>query len=205
MKRYTLKICVVSLLGLTLLACERDHRKPAFMFFPEMVESVPYDSFAPNANHKDGKTLQRPVKGTVPRGFLPYPFPEDRERAAKELKNILPNTKAVVARGQHYYEAFCLPCHGVMGKGDGPLIPKYPNPPSFTAKSMRHMPEGEIYHVITMGSGQMAPYATQIDPEDRWAIVRYVQVLQKAGRPTGQPEAQEEVKASPQEVIEGGL
>lgn len=167
--------CTVFLL---IAGCRRDHRKRGYEFLPDMVHPVPYESFSPNPNTADGKTLQRPVAGTIPRGFLPYPFPKDREKAGRYLHNPLPQTKDVLARGKHMYETFCLVCHGVSGKGDGPLIPKFPNPPSLTSKSVRSLPEGEIYHVITMGSGQMKAYASQIEASDRWKLVSYVRVLQ---------------------------
>ena len=35
-----------------------------FTYMPDMAQSVPYDSFAPNPVTRDGKTLQAPVPGT---------------------------------------------------------------------------------------------------------------------------------------------
>jgi mono/diheme cytochrome c family protein len=168
-------VCVPFFMG-----CERDPKKPAYQFLPEMHESVPFESFEPNDNTKDGKTLQQPVVGTIARGYLPYPYPDDRERAARELKNPLEESERVMKRGKALYENFCLVCHGVAGKGDGPLIPKFPNPPSLTSKRLKKMSDGELYHVITMGSGQMPSHASQIDPKERWKIVYYVKELQGA-------------------------
>lgn len=162
-----------------LASCEMDHRKPGYEFLPDMSQAIPYESFSPNPNTRDGKTLQPPVAGTIPMGFEPYPYPDDRKRAAKEWINpIKSRDQKVLMRGQQVYETFCLLCHGVMGKGDGPLIPKFPNPPSFTSKRTRALTDGEIYHVITMGSQQMASYASQIKPEDRWKVIHYIRVLQ---------------------------
>jgi mono/diheme cytochrome c family protein len=33
---------------------------------------------------------------------------------------------------------------------------------------------GRIFHVITLGSGKMPSYATQLKPDERWKIVTYV-------------------------------
>jgi mono/diheme cytochrome c family protein len=44
--------------------------------------------------------------------------------------------------------------------------------------------DGRIYHTMTMGQGLMPSYASQVLPEQRWAIVHYVRALQKAARPT---------------------
>ncbi|HEX9372565.1 MAG TPA: cytochrome c, partial [Roseiflexaceae bacterium] len=67
---------------------------------------------------------------------------------------------------------------------------------------VRGMAPGQIFHVITRGSGRMPSYAVQIRPEQRWKIVHYVMTLrgpqepeqtarqpveQPGGQPAGQP------------------
>jgi mono/diheme cytochrome c family protein len=151
---------------------------------PDMAHSVPYDSFAPNPNTRDGKTLQAPVAGTVPRGFLPLHYrasPADAERAGRELHD--PGLNEDAARGRLLYATFCLVCHGAQGRGDGPLVPRIPNPPSYTSERVRGLPAGRIYHVITYGSGRMPSYAAQVPPGDRWPIVREVQRLARSTEP----------------------
>jgi mono/diheme cytochrome c family protein len=169
--------------ALCALACDR-RRQPGLEYMPDMAHSVPYDSFAPNPNTRDGKTLQRPVAGTVPRGFLPLhysPSPEDAERAGRELRD--PGLGLDAARGRLLYTTFCLVCHGEQGRGDGPLVPRIPNPPSYTSERVRGLPEGQIYHVITYGSGRMPSYAAQVPPADRWLIVREVRRLAHSAEP----------------------
>src|SRR6516225_10321077 len=59
-------------------------------FFPNMVESVPYQAYSANPNFPDGKTLQAPEPGTIARGLLPFHYratPEDAVRAGAELSN----------------------------------------------------------------------------------------------------------------------
>jgi hypothetical protein len=41
------------------------------------------------------------------------------------------------------------------------------------------MTEGHIFHVITYGKNLMWPHGSQISPEDRWKIAKYVKALQK--------------------------
>lgn len=167
--------------ALASFACERNPKKPGFEFMPDMARSVPYDAYAPNPLTSDGKTLQLPPEGSIPRGFEPFHYgatPEEAARAGLELTNPVPATSENLARGKKLYERFCLECHGTQGKGDGPLIPKFPNPPSFTSKAVCEYPEGRLYHVISRGAGMMASYASQIAPEDRWKIVHYVRTLQ---------------------------
>jgi len=166
------------------LACGRPPESPGYEFMPNMARSVPFDAFSPNPATRDGLTLQAPVPGTVARGHLPFHYaatPEDAERAGRELADPFAPTPAVLARGRAVYETFCLVCHGPRGLGDGPIIPKFPNPPSYRSERVRAFPAGRIYHVITLGTGLMPSYAAQIAPEDRWRLVRYVQTLQGGG------------------------
>ena len=147
-----------------------------------MARSLPYDSFAPNPNTRDGKTLQAPVAGTVPRGFLPLHYGRsaaEAERAGRELHDP-PSLPRDPARGRMLYATFCLVCHGENGRGDGPLASRIPPPTSYASERVRGLPAGQIYHVISYGSGRMPPYAAQVPQADRWLIVREVQRLAQA-------------------------
>jgi mono/diheme cytochrome c family protein len=44
--------------------------------------------------------------------------------------------------------------------------------------------DGDIFNVITYGRRTMPPYGAQNRPEDRWAIIAYVRVLQRAAHGT---------------------
>jgi mono/diheme cytochrome c family protein len=169
---------------LACFGCAAEHERPGYEYMPDMARSPAYGSFAPNPVTRDGKTLQAPVAGTIARGFLPFRYgatPEEAGRAGVELTNPVAPTAATLAEGRRLYETFCLVCHGERGRGDGPLVPKIPNPPSYTSQRVREMPAGRLFHVITRGSGRMAPYASQVPAEDRWKIVHYVQSLQREG------------------------
>jgi len=164
------------------LGCERKVEKGKYSFFYEMYDSIPYDAFDENPVTSDGKTLREPVPGTIARGQMPYHYektPQDAERAGRELENPLPASQPNLVRGKKLYQTFCMVCHGVEGKGDGPVIPKFPAPQAFSSDYMRGLPAGRIFHVMTMGSFIMGSYASQISPEDRWKIVHYVQGLQQ--------------------------
>lgn len=175
-------VFVLAVLVISISTCDRNKKMPGYDILPDMAQPVPYESFAKNPVTPDGKTLQAPPDGTIPRGFLPYHYgttPDEAERAGRELTAAFPASPEVLARGKIVYETFCLVCHGPEGKGDGPLIPKFPNPPSFTSREIANYPEGRIYHTVTIGFGLMSSYASQISPEDRWKLVRYVQTLQR--------------------------
>ena len=51
-------------------------------------------------------------------------------------------------------------------------------PPSLHDERLRNAPAGHFFDVMTNGFGAMPSYRIQIPPQDRWAIVAYVRVLQ---------------------------
>jgi len=164
------------------VAASRNPGNRALEYMPDMAYSVPYDSFAPNPATRDGKTLQVPVAGTVSRGSHPFRYaasPDDAARAGRELRNPIAATDDTLAAGRAVYETFCFVCHGERGRGDGPLVPRIPTPPSYTSDRVRGMSPGQIFHVISRGSGRMPSYAAQIEYEQRWLVVLYVDALRQ--------------------------
>lgn len=160
---------------LTFSACR--HEKPNVIYMPDMVYSP-----AIKAQKEGG--MRMPVEGTISRDFVPYPFAQDPEAAGKELRNPLKYTRANLERGQHIYNNNCIVCHGRLGLGDGSIIPKFPRPPSLQSDKVRNWPDGNIYHVISMGQNLMSSYASQISPGDRWAVILYIRALQRSQHPT---------------------
>ena len=95
-------------------------------------------------------------------------------RAGRELANPLHATQEVLSEGKELYGIYCLVCHGERGTGDGPLAGKIPAPPSYRSERVMGFAAGRIFHVVTMGSGKMPPYAAQLDVNERWAVATYV-------------------------------
>jgi mono/diheme cytochrome c family protein len=156
-----------------------------------MVRTAAYDAFAANPNFADGKTLQVPVPGTIRRGLMPMHYqaaPPDALRAGDELQSPLAASDAVaLKRGEAVFTAFCAACHGPGGPGNGPVAARgYPPPVSLTAEKAAKMKDGQIFHILTYGQGNMPSYATQISREDRWKVILYVRALQSAApKPAG--------------------
>jgi mono/diheme cytochrome c family protein len=134
----------------------------------------------PSELFKDGIGMRQPVEGTIARGFIPYPFKGKPEDAGKYLVDPLLQTKEVLERGKSKYLTFCSPCHGNFARGDSRLQGQFPSPPTLHSDKVRNWPDGRIYHVITEGQNAMPSYAPQLSPEDRWAIINYIRVLQRA-------------------------
>lgn len=167
----------------------RDPARPNFDFLPQMAHSARYNAFSPNPDFPDGKTLQLPVPGTIPRGdFLPLRYqasPAEALRAGEQLQNPLaPASAPGLERGAFVFTVFCRECHGNAGRGDGPVALRgFPAPPSLLADHALRMKDGQIFHILTYGQGNMPSYAGQLSREDRWKVVLYVRSLQKQATP----------------------
>lgn len=127
----------------------------------------------------DGYGMRKPVEGTVARGFIPYPY-KGEANPKEVLSNPYFPTKENLALGKAKFNTFCSPCHGYFADGDSRLRGQFPNPPSLHSKRAMDFSDGMIYHIITNGQNSMPSYASQITREERWAIVNYVRVLQRA-------------------------
>ena len=142
--------------------------------------------------------MRMPAPNTVSRnknGWLPYRIGKDSlAYAAATLKNPLDSSAAVIADGKALYEMYCDHCHGAKGKGDGKVGAGgikvtvngeekeraiYAGVANLTGDALKNISEGHIFHVITHGKGLMWAHGSQISPEDRWKIAKYVKTLQK--------------------------
>jgi mono/diheme cytochrome c family protein len=131
----------------------------------------------------DERGMRVPVEGSVARGFIPYPFMGETN-PSEVLSNPYLPTKGNLELGEKKYLTYCSPCHGNYGDGDSRLKGQFPNPPSLHSNRAREFSDGWIYHVITNGQNVMPSYAPQITREERWAIVNYIRVLQRAKNAT---------------------
>lgn len=146
-----------------------------------MAQQRKYETFEPSTFFEDGRSARDLVPNTVARGLartdtLLY---EGTLEGAPADTYPFPITEAVLQRGQERYAIFCTPCHGYDGYGDGIVVQRgLSPPPSFHDERLRQVPPGYIFGVITNGIGAMYSYDYRIQPEDRWAIVAYIQALQ---------------------------
>ena len=149
--------------------------------------------FNSNLFNPHAMNMRRPPANTVKRnaqGWLPYRLPNDSTglRLANRLRNPLDSTAGVVAAGKALYEMYCDHCHGAKGAGDGKVAQgvtvdgqqksAYAGVPSYQSDALKNITEGHIFHVITYGKNLMWPHGSQIEPEDRWKIAKYVKTLQ---------------------------
>ena len=101
--------------------------------------------------------------------------------AAKTLKNPVASTPASITAGAAAYKKYCAFCHGVTGKGDGPLAPKGSHPADLTDAKWDHgSTDGDIFNLIQNGVGgdsKMVAFKGKIPDPDMWNVVNFVRSL----------------------------
>jgi mono/diheme cytochrome c family protein len=102
-----------------------------------------------------------------------------------------PVTEKVLKRGQDRFNIYCSVCHDRVGTGHGMIVQRgFTRPPNYHTDLSRGLrlrgfdvklteaPVGYYFEVISNGYGAMPEYGTQVPPDDRWAIIAYIRVLQ---------------------------
>jgi mono/diheme cytochrome c family protein len=93
------------------------------------------------------------------------------DRATGEsVSNPLP-AGGPVAKGQRLYRIYCIPCHG------GPVEQYFPNMPPLAAPDVQRHGDGWLYATITHGTPLMPAYGHELEPEERWEIVRFLRSM----------------------------
>lgn len=155
---------------LVLAGCRQDmHDQPKF--FPQRGTTF----------YADGRSARPQVENTVARSqgnegsyfYTGLVGGKEGDGLPVEL------TPAVMQRGQERYNIYCTPCHSRVGNGDGMIVQRGYRPAgNFHTDRLRNAPLGHFFAVMTNGYGAMPEYASQIPPEDRWAIAAYIRALQ---------------------------
>jgi mono/diheme cytochrome c family protein len=131
----------------------------------------------------DGASMRQPVPGTVAIGGLKEDAAFFTGKGADgQFIATIPVTadEALLERGRQRYVIYCQPCHDARGDGKGILFQRGNVPTaSFHQEKILKYPDGQIFDVITNGTGLMAGYRWPIPPADRWAIVAYVRELER--------------------------
>ena len=180
----------IGMITVLLWAC--DSKSPGLEYMPDMYRSPAIEPYVDNSEfgNTEVKSVREPVKGTIPVGFQPFGIPntmEGYEEAGENLKNPFEATEANMADGKLLYGYMCKHCHGAKGDGKGSIthavygaVPSYADktPSRRGGRAMSELEPGHIYHTIFYGLNAMGPHAAQIDEEERWKIILYVQSLQ---------------------------
>jgi cytochrome c len=166
-----------------------------------MERQPKFRPFAANPLFDDGRAMRNPPEGTVPRE-RPTMRPEittGRDRRGQIVGAIpIALTREVLLRGRTKFEIHCAVCHGLLGDGYSPVA---------TQMSLRQPPNlhklsnpgpGHVFQVVTEGYGLMASYAAELTPQERWAVVAYLQALQRSQKGSladAPPDIQQKLRA----------
>ena len=145
-----------------------------------MHEQPKLNAFQESAFFADGRGMRPAVAGTVARGHLPPAFATPEE-AGTLLSNSLPLTQPIAERGHKVFGDHCAICHGLVGDGVPLLSRAYGGKPgNFLSNEIRARPDGHYFGVLMLGKNAMFSYAADLDQDDRWAVVHYIRILQRA-------------------------
>jgi len=89
-----------------------------------------------------------------------------------------------VMRGAHLYTQHCAACHGVDGRGEGPLAATLAHwPPTFAGALLARRLDGELFWRVRHGTqdehgaSTMPGFAATLGPQDTWAVLNYLKAL----------------------------
>jgi mono/diheme cytochrome c family protein len=157
--------------------------RPPIHLNPSMDDQPKVGAQAASAFFYNGAAMREPVPGTVPIGGLREDDAFYTGKGADgQFVTAIPHSvdAALVARGRQRYTIYCQPCHDARGDGRGILFQRGNVPTAtFHQEKLLKYPDGQIFDVITNGTGLMAGYRWPIPPADRWAIVAYVREIQR--------------------------
>lgn len=162
--------------------CSREYREPKSEYMPDMVYSQAYEAYSESTLTKNGGSMLSAPANSIPRGYRVFTYgatDDEKERAGNEMVDPRPATPGRHARGKYLYQNMCVLCHGLTGQGDGPVAKKYAEPPAFNGRALRGYKDGQLYHAIVIGYGDMPSHAVQLDDNDRWDLILYLHDLQK--------------------------
>jgi mono/diheme cytochrome c family protein len=220
MKKLAIITGFVALAG-GIVGCGGAHgNDPGQSYMPDMYYARAYETYGYNNVEGEYDSLKRrgifynamPVPGTVARGeSLPYHLTGDSTGlvAAEAMKSPF-DTTAVngtsLKEAERLFLVNCGICHGPALDGNGPIAVTgaYPAvPPSLKDAKATAFSDGHFFHVITFGKGSMGSYASQLTPEQRWWVIKYIRSKQVAG--ATKPQTGDSTDKAPANIATGGV
>ena len=176
-------VALTAVVGLAGCARGCTSSRPPIHLNPSMDDQPKVRAQTASTFFYDGASMRQPVPGTVPIGGLKENtayFTGKGEDGQFVATSPVPVDEALVERGRQRAAIYCQPCHDARGDGKGILFQRGNIPTaSFHQEKILNYTDGQIFDVITNGTGLMAGYRWPIPPADRWAIVAYVRDLQR--------------------------
>lgn len=187
----------LSLLGM--MGCGAGGNDTGRAYMPDMYYARAYETYGYNNVEGEFDSLRNrgirynalPVPGTVARGeAMSYHLTGDSAGLAAAQSLINPLDTAALLPGamkeaERLYLINCGICHGDKLDGNGPIYNDgkgaYPVQPAIlTASNIKAFSDGHYFHVITFGIRSMGSYASQLTPQQRWWVIKYIRSKQGA-------------------------
>ncbi len=153
-----------------------------------MWDQPRYAAYRGSNFFENGAVMQVPPAGTVSRERTLDPvLSAGRARNGEYVREVpLPLGSQLVTIGRTRYQIFCAVCHGTGGYGGSIVAANLVErrPPSLRRPELRLLPAGYFYEIIRNGVGRMPSYAAELSVPERWAVVAYLQQIQRRNTAT---------------------
>jgi mono/diheme cytochrome c family protein len=104
-------------------------------------------------------------------------------RVGPEAAEALPvpvDRSGPTTHGRSLYVIYCAPCHGMSGRGGGPVAKYYVPVGDLASADVQQHADGWLYTMITNGTDKMPSYAHELTVSERWEIVYFTRSLSVA-------------------------
>ncbi len=144
--------------------------------FPWDKDMVDQPTAKPQESEAPADSEGVPVAGGE---TMPAPTTEagmfEAKDAAVVVENPVPATPESVARGEYLFQINCLVCHGVDGRGDGPVgLLLATAPVDMHDAYTQDQADGQLFFTITRGRVTMPYYRDALSQEERWHVINYM-------------------------------
>ncbi|HEY6346873.1 MAG TPA: cytochrome c [Bryobacteraceae bacterium] len=194
-------VAILSLLALS--ACSGIQRDPPIIVWWDMKRQLKFRTEGETGLFPDGRNTRPIPEDTVVRGSqwedTPYYTGMDGDKYVGRMPVEI--TPALLHQGQLRFTTYCTPCHDRTGSGRGTVPTRIAadgiawQPANLMEDRLVEAADGDLFNVITNGRRTMPSYKYQVVTADRWAIIAYVRLLQRAAHGTMQ-DVPENMKAS---------
>ena len=175
--------------AMVLSGCSSIQRTPPIQVWPDMKLQARFEAQATTGLFTDGRASRRRPDGVIVRGS---PYEEDAmntgllENGMYVGKMPVEVNDALLKEGEWRFNTYCAPCHDRTGTGRGTVPLRWAasggvwQPADLTEDRVVEFADGDIFNVITFGRRTMPSYGAPNRANERWAIIAYVRVLQRA-------------------------
>ncbi len=187
---------VLALVPIAIIANARASHstEPHFHLVPDMDFQPKVKTQSANKLFPQARAMRVGVSGTVARGELRaddhFFRGISQDQWAKQFPQSVSLDAELMELGNHKYDIYCQPCHGLDGRGNG-IVAEVANglgsdvsgwapPANLVEARIVTQPHGQLFNTISNGKGVMQGYAAQMSAEERWAVILYLRALQRS-------------------------